>query len=517
MKTDTTGRASWAPVAMLAALACAAAGAARAQAAPSPAAKGSGFAAMVQRVSIALHSHPRHRRLLGAAQLLIRGADPIGSKDVHLALFDIEGDATAGERASLDAALRAALAAPWQRVAHRRSRYGTRETWIYARPEGERVDAVVCLLEPGQATLVMAKADPQAILDSLEGRGIVLWSHKSVVRGLWGGLGDGSGFGPGIAFRTPAGGINLVQLHGSAQVTYEHYLRTTLGFRFDPTGGDMQTFSLDLTGRYRDYPELDFFGSGPLSPTQRAMYDLQERGVTLTFGVRPARALRLGAGEDYSGNRIFGGQDSRYANAQAVFPPQLVPGLARGANLLSTFAFLHYDTRDYPLSPHRGLYLHLSASDNSGTGHSGFGYWHYRADARAYLPLTRYGDVLAWRGLSVWNVAKAGERVPFFRLARLGDSSTLRGYRPYRFYGLNAVTSSLEYRHYFDDDFGAFLFGDVGQVYDVRSELTRANMRATWGAGLLFNDNRRKTFFKIYFGVTRDEGHRWFLTLGPTF
>ncbi len=119
--------------------------------------------------------------------------------------------------------------------------------------------------------------------------------------------------------------------------------------------------------------------------------------------------------------------------------------------------------------------------------------------------------------MGIWNRPKAGELVPFFELARLGDSSTLRGYRPYRFYGLNAVTSSLEYRHYFDDDFGAFIFGDVGQVYDRRSELTRANMRATWGAGLLFNDGREKTSFKLFFGSTSDEGHRWFLTLGPTF
>jgi hypothetical protein len=487
---------------------------ARAQSARSP---GADFAGVARAVSLALHSRPRHRQLLGASQLLIRGADPLQAGHARIALFDLRSEPTAAERRRVRAALRHALPAPWQLVAQRRSKYGEQQTWVYARPDGRRLRTLVCRLERGQATLVMARADPQAVLDSLEGHGIVIWSHKSLVRGLWSGLGDGSGFGPGIAFHTPSGPLNLLQVHGSAQVTYERYLKTTLGFRFDPTGGDMRTFSVDVTGQYRDYPEVDFFGQGPNSPTQRTMFDLQDRGVAATFAVRPARIVRFGAGEEYSGTRIFGGEGEGYANAQTAFSLQATPGLARGANLLSSFAYLQIDTRDYPFSPHSGVYLRLAAADNNGAGHSGFGYWHYRADARGYLPLTSTSDVLAARVLSIWNIAKAGEAVPFFRLARLGDSSTLRGYRPYRFYGRNAVESSLEYRHYFDDDIGAFLFGDVGQVYDTGSELTRANMRATWGAGLLFNDNRRRTFFKIFFGVTRDEGHRWFLTLGPTF
>ena len=488
-----------------------------AAAGPDAAHHGAAFAQVVHHLSLALRRPPRHRRLLGASQVFLRGADLSGPRRIHLALFDLKGEPSPAARARVNAALQAALPPPWQFVAHRTSRYGNRESWVYARPHGRRMTTLVCLLQRGQATLVMANANPQTILDSLQDRGIVLWSRKSLVRGLWGGLGDGSGFGPGLAFVTPSGPVNLLQLHGSLQVTTEAYFLSTLGFRFDPTGGDMRTFSLDLTGRYRVSPNEDFFGLGPLSPAQRTMYDLQERALALTFGIRPARALRAGVGEDYSGNRVFGGQESGYANAQTTFSPAQVPGLARGANLFSTFAFLQFDTRDYPRNPHRGVFLRLSASDNDGAGHSHFGYWHYQGEARAYLPLTPYGNVLAGRVLSIWNIAKPGEQVPFFRLARLGDSSILRGYRPYRFYGLNAVAGSLEYRHYFDTGFGAFLFGDLGQVYDVRSELTRSNLRTTWGAGLLFNDGRRKTLFKLFFALTPHEGHRWFLTLGPTF
>ncbi len=475
------------------------------------------FAQAVRGVSGALHTPPRHRRWFGASQLVILGAVPVGSRNVHLAVFDLAGEPSAGERAAVSSALQGALGPPWQLLAHRTSQFGERESWVYVRAGGSQVTTVVCLIERGQATVVMADADPQAVLDSLQQPGIVLWGHQSVARGLWGGLGDGSGFGPGVAFATPSGPLNLAQLHGSVQVTYRDYFKSTLGVRLDPTGGDMQTFSLDLTGRYQVSPDVDFFGVGPDSPAQRAIYDLQTRGLALTLGVRPARGLDITVGEGYAGNRVFGGREGVYANAQAVFSASLVPGLARGANLVRSFGSIQYDTRDYPESPHRGLYLRLSASDNNGTGHSNFGFWHYAGDLRGYVPLTRFSDVLAWRGLSVWNIAKPGETVPFFEMSRLGDSSLLRGYRPYRFYGLNAVASSLEYRHFFTTDFGAFLFGDLGQVYDTRSELTRSNLRATWGVGLLFNDSRRKTSFKIYFGITRDEGHRWFMTKGPPF
>ncbi len=476
----------------------------------------SAFKIAVHRVSLVLHVHPRHRRLLGASALLIRGVDLIGSRHVHLEIFDLYGEPSRAERARIGAALHSSLPAPWQLIAHRVSRYGRRETWIYGLAQGNRMTTLICLLERGQATMVMANANPQTLLDNLQGPGIVLWRKKMLVRGLWGGLGDGSGYGPGFAFRTPSGPFNLVQLHGSTQVTTYKYLKSTLGFRFDPTGGDMRTYSLDLTGHYFVGPDEDFFGIGPNSPAQRTEYDLQQRGAKLTLGVRLARALRLGVGEQVSDTRIFGGEGEGEANAQLVFSSVNVPGLARGANLYGAFAFFQVDTRDYPQSPHRGIFLRLSGSDNNGMGHSHFGFWRLSLDGRGYLPLTHH-DVLAGRVLSIWNLVKAGDQVPFFDLAKIGDSSILRGYRPYRFQGLNAVAASLEYRHYFGNDFGVFLFNDLGQVYDTRSQLTRSNLRATWGAGLLFNDSRRKTDIKLFFGVTRHEGHRWFLTLGPTF
>ncbi|HXR98281.1 MAG TPA: BamA/TamA family outer membrane protein [Terriglobales bacterium] len=474
------------------------------------------FDTVVNRVGVALHARPRRRSLLGTSLLFVHDAGPIGPKHMQVALFDLDGEPTPAQRADVGAALQAVLAAPWQLVAHQTSRYGDDESWVYARPEGVHSDTVVCRLQRGQTTVVIAEEDPLALLNGIDQQGVVIWSHQSVVRGLWGGLGDGSGFGPGLAFETAAGLPNLAQLHGSAKVTYEGYLGTSLGIRIDPTGGDMHTFSLDLTGRYNVSPSVDFFGQGPSSPAQRAVFNLQERGAALTFGVRPSRTLKFGIGADYSGNRVFGGNEDGYANAQSVFAAQALPGMARGANLISGFAFAQYDGRDFPEAAHSGTYLRLSAADNEGTGHSNFHFWNYRADGRAYLPLKHFSDVLAGRVLAIWNRPEGGGEVPFFRLAELGDSDTLRGYRPYRFHGLNAATASLEYRHYFDDDWGAFLFGDVGQVYDFRAELTRRNMRATWGGGLLFNDGR-KTSFKIFFGTTSDEGHRWFLTLGPTF
>jgi hypothetical protein len=475
------------------------------------------FDLVVERVSAALHKRPQYRRLLGATALVVRGADPTPAAGLHLAMFDTRHEATGDERQRVADALSQTLLPPWQLVVHKTARHGDQETWVYARQDGTRIKMLVSALENGQATLVTVRVKPDAVVSGLDHEQVTtIWSNQSDVKCLWSGVGDGSGFGPGIAFQTADGPVNLLQLHGSGQVTYRHYLDTTLGARLDPTGHDMRIFSLDLTGRYRVRPEEDFFGIGPTSPAERTMYDLQERGLRLTLGAQAEKWLKFGIGEDYSGNRVFGGRAEGYANAQQTFASALVPGLARGANLFSSFTFAELDKRDYPDNAHKGAFLRLSAADYDGTGHSNWGFWNYTADARAYVPLTRYNDVLAWRGLGMWNAAKGGAEIPFFMLARLGDSSTLRGYRPYRFYGRNALTSSLEYRHFFDCDWGVFGFTDVGQVFDLPAQLTRRNMRLTWGGGLLFGSGRRHIENKLFFGKT-DEGHRWFLTWGPTF
>ena len=138
-----------------------------------------------------------------------------------------------------------------------------------------------------------------------------------------------------------------------------------------------------------------------------------------------------------------------------------------------------------------------------------------RFDARGYLPLGTSRLVLAARLMGDFNEAKGGSQIPFFRLARLGDWQTLRGYRPLRFYGRNALAANIEYRFEIIPSLGALAFTDFGQVFNRRAELTAHNLHATWGGGVEFKA-KKSTLFRVLVGKS-GEGTRVIIGFGPTF
>jgi hypothetical protein len=333
------------------------------------------------------------------------------------------------------------------------------------------------------------------------------------IRPLFGGLGDGSGFGLGVEVATARPESNF-RLFSSAHVTFRRYLLTTAGFTSDPTGGKRERYQFDVIARYQLRPQDDFFGSGPGSfQSNRTTYDLQERGGTATFSVRPVKPLRFGVGMDYSSNRVFPGTDRRFRTTPELFPD--LPGLARGAKLIGPLAFVELDTRDKPGNPRKGTFTTLSAASYDSIGVDDFGFHNVRLDARGYLPLGTERRVLALRLIGIFNEPKGGSQIPFFRLARVGDTQTLRGYDTLRFYGRHALAGSVEYRFDLIPAVGALLFTDFGQVFNRRSELNSANLRATYGGGIEFH-SKRSTVFRILVAKS-PERTRIIFGFGPTF
>ena len=156
---------------------------------------------------------------------------------------------------------------------------------------------------------------------------------------------------------------------------------------------------------------------------------------------------------------------------------------------------LHFQG-DQPGNPRAGAFLHLSAMSNDSTGADNFAFWNYLGDARFYLPLGTKRRVLAFRLLGEFNQPKGNAEIPFFRLARLGDQHTLRGFEAYRFHGRNAVMTSAEYRFQVLEFASLFAFTDAGQVFNHRSEWNTGNMRVSYGGGLLLHD-KKSVLFKI--------------------
>jgi len=109
--------------------------------------------------------------------------------------------------------------------------------------------------------------------------------NNPYIRPLFGGLGDGFGFGGGVYLSSANRLSNNVNLFASAHLTSTEYMETTFGVRADPTGGAHRIFSADGVARYRLRPQEDFFGIGPQSSrSQRSNYDLDWLKALLSLG-----------------------------------------------------------------------------------------------------------------------------------------------------------------------------------------------------------------------------------------
>lgn len=338
--------------------------------------------------------------------------------------------------------------------------------------------------------------------------------NNPYIHARFGGIGDGSGFGLGVEFTNNASKPSNVRLSSVLHATFRKYVLATAGISVDPTGGKRERFQLDFTGRYTLRPRDNFYGLGINSfRSNRSSYDLQERSFNVAVRWKVAKAVRVGAGIDFSAARVFDGQDNRFAKTPKLFPT--LPGLTRGATLLTPQLFAEFDKRDNPGNPTKGVYANFTASSSDSVGKDDFGFKSLRLDARGYLPLGTPRRVLATRLIGNFNDPKGGSAIPFFRLAHIGDNQTLRGYRQFRFYGRNALAANLEYRFELIPGIGALAFADAGQVYDRRAQLTIENMRATYGGGLEFK-SKKATMFRILLAKS-PESMRVLIGFGPTF
>ncbi|HEU4769001.1 MAG TPA: BamA/TamA family outer membrane protein [Pyrinomonadaceae bacterium] len=365
----------------------------------------------------------------------------------------------------------------------------------------------------------LTRVENERLMNRLE----LVLSNPSI-RPMFGSLGDGSGFGAGVYLSTADRLSRNYKLFLSTHGTLNSYLETMGGVEVSPSDFAGGRLRLDLVGRYRYRPEEDFWGVGiDSSRAERTTYTLTERGIRTQASVRIAGPLRIGALLDYSSNTVTAGEDKRFPTTGELFGAAALPGLQSGAALLGAGLFAEFDRRDMAANPHRGFYGRFAATSNDSVGRDDFGFINYALDARGYVPLGSTRRTLAVRVLADFNDPRGGSQVPFFRLARLGDTETLRGYDTYRFHARHGLHASVEYRYQlastFDEKgFGgvdALAFTDIGQVFNHRSEFSMNNLRATWGGGIQFSSARSTVFRVLY--ARSPEGARLFFSFGPSF
>jgi len=338
--------------------------------------------------------------------------------------------------------------------------------------------------------------------------------HGRGFKPLFGGLGVGTGFALGVEyyrndFLRPGGRIGI-PLRASTLFYQDYGIDLSL-----PVDSGQRVF-FDANAHYRVRSQDDFFGLGNDSRAgDRTSYMLQSRQFTFGPRFQLSKRVRLTTNFGYRGTSVFDGKDARFPVITARFARNDIPGLRNGARMWLGEASLVHDTRDVPGRPRSGGYHRLAAAWQQSGDSGDYGFWRYQVEAERYLPLGSRNRVLALRFLGITNQARGGSSVPFFEQVILGGSSTLRGFREFRFYDTSGVMMSAEYRYNLNAWTDMVLFLDQGQVARQPGDFSWSGLRTGYGGGLRFL-NQQGTPFKLLIGRS-NEGTRVYFSLGGTF
>ena len=97
----------------------------------------------------------------------------------------------------------------------------------------------------------------------------------------------------------------------------------------------------------------------------------------------------------------------------------------------------------------------------------------------------------------------------------MGIAIGLRGFRPFRFYGDNALLFNAEYRYEVFAGLDMAVFADAGKVFQSKSQLNFENLEGSYGIGMRFNA-RNVVFMRIDAGFSH-EGFQVWVTFNNVF
>jgi len=329
----------------------------------------------------------------------------------------------------------------------------------------------------------------------------------------FGGMTTGSGIAAGPGYRTQFAGDRLfVDL--SAALSTKLYKSVDANVRWLQLLGNRVEFWSAL--RYADYPEEDFFGTGPSSSLDmRTNYDIDSIDVGTRGLMRVTPWLEVGANLGFFTPSIGSGADENYPSTETIFTDASAPGLSAQPNYINSTVYADIDYRDRRGSPARGGRYRASYGTWNDVTLDDYDFYRFDADAAQFVSLYPRHVVGAHVGVSYVNNA-TGHRVPFYFLPYVGGSETVRGFREFRFRDENILFANLEYRYQASRMIDVAVFADAGEVRPDWEDIGPRDLKTSYGFGVRVHSDRR-TFVRLDLGFGGREGHRVFFKLGPSF
>ncbi|HSW48718.1 MAG TPA: BamA/TamA family outer membrane protein [Bryobacteraceae bacterium] len=350
---------------------------------------------------------------------------------------------------------------------------------------------------------------PEYLLLQVKERKLVerLTAGYNGLRAQFGSMATSSGFafGPGFLREDLAGGT--VRVSGAALVSTRLWQKYEAALSLPRAAGGRLAF--DAEAARRDYRSLEFYGSGLDSSREaRTNYRLVDTSLTGSATAQPSRFVRFGASLGGLWTRAGPGRRGDLVSTEARFNDGDAPGLAQSATFLRSGIFAQFDYRDNPDGPKSGGNYVSQYTWYRDQSLGLFGFRRWDVDVQQYVPFFNKTRRLALRARLTMTEPGAGQRVPFYLQPYVGGSDDLRGFRPYRFTGSNAVVYNVEYRWEVFSGLDGALFFDAGKVMPHRGWLKMADLETSAGFGFRFNAANR-VFLRLDAGFSHEGVGVW--------
>lgn len=303
------------------------------------------------------------------------------------------------------------------------------------------------------------------------------------------GMKFGVAFDKSLAAADPDPSVpNRMTFAGRAAYSTRGYSRVSAGIDASNVAG--RAIDINAFGRYANFPQEDYFGSGmDSSESDRTNYLIETAETGGSVRWRPFH-LDLGAGAFYVSPRVGAGTDTAFASTEEVFSPATTPGLETETEFMKVKASAAFDWRNNAAHPQSGGRYEVTATRFDDFELRQFDFYRLDVDVQQYIPLASRYRVLALRAAGAFTTADDGQSVPFYLQPTLGGHADLRGFRESRFRDNNTLLVGAEYRWEAWWALDAALFVDAGTVAPSRQQLSLRNTEVTYGVGFRFHSNK---------------------------
>lgn len=218
-------------------------------------------------------------------------------------------------------------------------------------------------------------------------------------------------------------------------------------------------------------------------------------------------------------NQLFAGVNlnisKTYDIASAVKDTNLLAGQPgeNGSLVVGVGPTLIWDKRDHLMNARRGWYGELAVTLYTTALGSGYRYTEYLGDVRRYFTL-RDSSVLAFQGYGLLTVGT----VPWREMARMGNSTIMRGYFSGRFRDNQYLAAQAEYRKPVHRWVTLAFFASAGQVQHSIGRFTPLDTKVAGGMGLRVLANKAKRIYlRFDYAVSSDKTSGFYFKVGEAF